>query len=138
MPHVIEKIEGRFGSQYYLNLLQQHVRQHVSSDGTQRYLLHDRFPVHTCAAVEEWFRSIPGITLINLPANSPDLMPLLNVGERVVEELRKNSITADNKEEMWQEVSSMFESVCKDVFVEELFSNIPLVLKHISECGGSF
>ncbi len=91
MPPVIHKIEGRFGSQAYLNLLQQHVRPHVglSSNEEMRYLFHDRFPVHTCAAVHDWFQSTPGITLVNLPANSPDLMPLLNVGERVVEELKK-------------------------------------------------
>ncbi len=137
MTPVIQKVEGRFGSEAYLDLLEKHVKPHVSSSEEMRYLFHDRFPVHTCAVVNNWFDSTPGITLTNLPSNSPDLMPLLTVGEKVVEELRKQSITVASRAEMWGEVSSMFQAVCKDVFIEELFSQMPLVLKHISECGGS-
>ena len=140
-PICIRRVEGRYGSQAYIDLLEDIVRPQLdffsgNPNLKKRAFFHDNFPVHCCKAVSNWF-NIPGITLISLPKNSPDLMPLLKISEKVVYELGKQGILASTKDELWDRVSRMFATICTQTYVDNLFSDIPNIVTEICESGGS-
>lgn len=141
MPVEIRRVEGRYGSQAYINLLKEIVLPRLGIDPPNPYqkkriLFHDNFPVHCCKAVADWSH-ISGISLISLPMTSPDLMPLLKISEKVVYELGKQGILVSSKDDLWDQVSLMFSKVCTEAYIETLFDDIPNILNDICESGGN-
>lgn len=73
----IIKIEGKFNSVKYLDILENHVVPTMNQD-QQRIFMHDNSPVHTAICVQDYLKNQQFETMFWCPF-SPDLNPIENV-----------------------------------------------------------
>lgn len=74
----IVKINGKFNSKQYLQMLKRHLRPAMARSGTPRIFMQDNSPVHKAKIVMRYLGNRPYKTM-EWPAMSPDLNPIENV-----------------------------------------------------------
>lgn len=136
-PRVIRLIDGRFGSEAYIKLLDENVLPLCNDHfEPKRPLLHDRFPVHRSKNVLEWIASRQSIFELPLPPKSPELMPLEGIWDAVIDELKTKEIFVQNRNDLWIEVSNMFQQICTVERVTEYVDKIPDIVFNMREKQG--
>lgn len=72
------KIDGRFNSEKYIDILSRYVLPFIQETDQDQAFMQDNSPIHTSNIVMEYFSEHP-IQLIDWPPYSPDLNPIENV-----------------------------------------------------------
>lgn len=101
--------------------------------GAKRNFIVDQFPVHKCEAVKEWFSRQSGLTLLILPPNSGDLMPVGSIADTIIKKLKSDSVNVSSTDELLRQVSVSFSTVCNTAIFKDTIMTIPNVVKHVCE-----
>lgn len=100
MPIPIQKVEGQYGSQACIILLEEIVQPQfaivLSSPLEKKRIFRGNFPIYCSRAFADWFK-ISSLSLISLHMSSPDLISMLKVSEKEVYELGKKVILVFTK-----------------------------------------
>lgn len=133
--HLIAQIEGRYGSDQFLSLIQKHIAMQTESSPQQSYIM-DSFPVHSCAAVKSWVTSTKG-EIILLPPQSPDLMPIGKLAEQIVKRINCQRTDFNNCSILWEKVYETFNDSSFQIEIKSVLDDFPRTLKQILESGGN-
>ncbi len=98
------KIEGRFGSQQFISMVEKHIVPTLQ-EGKERQCVMDKFPVHICTAVEQCFTANKAVSSLIPPSNFGELMPVGKICERIVKLLNSDGINVDSNDVLWEHIS---------------------------------
>lgn len=132
-PNSIFKIEGRYESEQFISLVRKNMCLLVEED---RLFYMDRFPVHKCDAVKDWFGK-QKCALLLLPEKSQDLMPVFSVAQLIVNKINSQKLDISNCDQLWDSVSSTFNSFTSHTILDVLHAFMPSKLKDVVNNGGN-
>jgi len=95
-----------------------------------------RYPVHRSKSVMQFVAETKNILFVDWPKYFGDLMPVETVWMQMSNNFATENLKATNEESLWREVSTMWEKVCTDDFIDQLFQDFPMKLKKIEQFGG--
>lgn len=136
-PNCIARIEGRFGSKQYVDLLNEYILPVCSTGPPNRLFVVDNFPVHLSSSIKEWFTTKDKIDYIVLPPKSSDLMPISKLGNAIVDHVN-SSVQNDikNNSDLYKAIVQSFQTICARLSFQNLFIEMSETIKTISESGG--
>lgn len=102
-------------------------------DEASRNFIVDQFPVHKCEAVKEWFARQSGLSLVILPPNASDLMPVGSIADIIIKKLKSDSADVSSTDELFCQVSKSFSNVCNTAIFKDTIMTVPNVVKHVCE-----
>lgn len=71
---------------------------------------HDNDPKHTARSTSEWLLE-HNVNVLQWPAQSPDLNPIEHMWQRVKQDLSKYPTKPRNKEELWDRLQTIWDSI---------------------------
>lgn len=127
-PNKICKIEGRYGSQQFAKLVEENILPHLDGGATRNFIV-DQFPVHKCEAVKQWFARQTGLSLLILPPNSGDLMPVGSIADIIIKKLNSVPVDVSSTDELIRQVFESFSTVCNTANFKDTVMSISDVVK---------
>jgi len=134
-PNSIFKIEGRYGSDQFLGLLQKNMSLLDENDTDHTYII-DRFPVHLSSSVKCWFDNNKGKSLILLPLKSPDLTPISKLSDYIINKVNSEKFDIDNTADLWDAVQKVFNDRSSTHAITGFASQMPNIVEEILTNGG--
>lgn len=131
-PNCISKIEGRYGSEQFCFMMKNNIVPILKKEA-ERVFIMDRFPVHICSVVRQWFNEQNGISLSLLPGKSGDFNPVAKVGEALVKHLNSHPVDVKTVEELWSAVSNEFKKICTPSFIQNALVEMREVMNNVCD-----
>ena len=137
-PTCISKIQGRYGSDQMIRLLDEHIGPALVGDHQPpvSFIL-DQFPVHLCSPVKDWFSRHDGINLAVLPPKSMDLMPVHKIGDLLVDHINRQDVDIQNVDALWNSISKNFSAMSRKGLFNTTLAEISELAKMICENNGN-
>ncbi len=137
-PTCISKIQGRFGSDQMIRLLDEHIKPAVGKgDRSPTSFIVDNFPVHLCSPVRDWFSSHDGIALAVLPPKSMDLMPVHKICDLIVEHINRQDLDINSVNVLWNTVSENFNVMSRKGLFNSDLAEMSALAKMICDSNGN-
>lgn len=96
----LARLHGRINGEVYKEVIRQHALPCLRSSGVQRPIfMQDNAPCHTCKKVKAFFTE-EQLTVMDWPAQSPDLNPIENVWKIIGERAQRKN--PKNQDELWK------------------------------------
>ena len=112
---LIQRLDGRLNTAQYIRFLGELTTAAAIDDVSCRPFAHDFNFVHRSAAVQHWIAGQPFLQQQPWSRSSPDLMPLTEVFDEMVETLnrryRSPAHRFENEDAIWQEISSVWDEL---------------------------
>jgi len=96
----------------------------------------DNDPKHTSKKAKKWFRD-NSITLLDWPAQSPDLNLIEDLWNKVDKHLRNNSNPAYNRDTLWENLKSAWDSI-ETNYCNKLINTMPERVKDVIKARGGY
>jgi len=133
LGHLAE-VEGRMNADQYVAILEGHLLPSLEESGIDEeevIFQQDNDPKHTSKKAKKWMED-NNITLLDWPAQSPDLSPIEHQWVYIKRELTKYSSPPKGVWEMWERVSKVWDDtpaeVCQNL-IESMPRRIEAVIK---------
>ena len=111
-PSCMSQIQGRYGSDQMIRMLDDHIGPAVGGSGQpQMTFIVDNFPVHLCSPVRDWFSTHDGVTLCVLPPKSMDLMPVHKICDLIVEHTNRQNVDVTSVNVLWNTILENFKKM---------------------------
>lgn len=111
-PGPLVRLHGRINAAVYKELLKQHVLPPLRTAVNQpAVFMQDNAPCHTAKSVKKFF-SEENVTVMDWPAQSPDLNPIENVWKLLNERTKKQN--PSNVAELWNYLKEEWEKISVD------------------------
>lgn len=137
----VTKIEGRFNSDSYIEILEEvllpSVRAMILPHPEVITLMHDRCPIHTARRVTRFLEEQPYVEVLDWPSRSCDLNPIENLWGIMVNEweMRRERTSA----ELYRHVVEVWEGVRnRPAIPENLATSMPNRLQQVIEKEGGW
>ena len=125
-PGDLCRITGSLNSELYLEALQDYVLSTFTWYGMKpatSMFQHDNSPVHTATSVQDWLEE-QQFTVLDWPANSPDLNIIEHVWRYIKYRLSGYETAPQNMNELWERVQDIWTSIPLD-FLQGLYESMP-------------
>ena len=119
-------IPGKVNSDQYLTVLKDYVlqsRDWFQMDPTTFIFQQDNASIHTARIIKEYF-SQQQLTILEWPANSPDLNPIENLWAIVKRRLDQFENRPKTFDELWEQVQQVWEKISQED-IESLYDSLP-------------
>lgn len=128
------KIDGRMDGDLFIQILDDELQETLTHYGkTPQDIIfqQDNDPKHTCKKAHEWFKN-HGFTLLQWPAQSPDLNPIEHLWEHIKRRLGEYETPPGGMLELWERVEAEWDNIPAEVcqnLIESMPRRIEAVLK---------
>jgi transposase len=131
------EVEGRMDANQYVDILENHLLPSMEESGISPEDLifqQDNDPKHTSRTAQEWMEG-HGITLLDWPANSPDLSPIEHAWGHIKRELAKYPMPARGVWELWERAAEVWTKIDPEV-CQKLIESMPRRLEAVIKAKG--
>ena len=123
---VLSEVEGNMDRFQYVDILSQGIpesREKLDLDGEEFLFQQDNDPKHTSNHAGKWFED-NGISLIDWPAQSPDLNPIEHLWQHLKRQLKKYGTHPKGVRELWDRAAEEWNKIGPEV-CQNLISSMP-------------
>ena len=134
----LAEIEGRMDADQYVSILEDHMLSSLEESGISEeevIFQQDNDPKHTSKKAQKWMED-HNITLLDWPAQSPDLNPIEHLWVHIKRELAKYSRAPTGVWELWQRVVEVWNAIPPEV-CQNLIESMPRRLEAVIKAKGS-
>ena len=136
-PGYAYRIDGRMDGDLFIQILDDELQEslaHYSKSPQDILFQQDNDPKHTCKKAQEWFKN-HGFTLLQWPAQSPDLNPIEHLWEHVKRRLGGYELPPGGMLELWERVEAEWDKIPAEV-CQNLIESMPRRVEAVLEAKG--
>jgi transposase len=132
-------IPGKVNSEQYLNVLKDYVLQSRDWFGMDRETFvfqQDNASIHTARIIKDYF-SQQQLTILEWPANSPDLNPIENLWAIIKRRLDQFEYRPKTFDELWEQVQQVWEKIGLED-IQSLYESLPNRIEQVLKRKGGY
>ena len=133
------KIDSTLDHHLYKNILEDELIQTIEfydMNPSKVIFQHDNDPKHTAKSVKEWLKN-QEFTVLNWPAQSPDLNPIEHLWFHVKKALNQFENPASGMIELWERVQKVWNEISPEV-CSNLFESMPRRIEAVLKSKGKW
>jgi transposase len=133
----LAEVEGRMDADQYVSILEDHMLPSLEESGISEeevIFQQDNDPKHTSKKAKNWMED-HNITLLDWPANSPDLSPIEHQWVHLKRELAKYPRAPTGVWELWERVVEVWNAIPSEV-CQNLIESMPRRLEAVIKAKG--
>jgi transposase len=132
----LAEIEGRMDADQYVAILEDHLLPIMEESGVSEEVIfqQDNDPKHTSKKAKKWFED-HAITLLDWPAQSPDLNPIEHLWHHIKKELTKYPTQQKGVWEVWERVAEVWNKIEPEV-CQNLIESMPRRIQAVIKAKG--
>ncbi|GJJ67920.1 putative transposase [Entomortierella parvispora] len=130
-------IPGKINSDQYLTVLKDYVlrsRDWFGMDRETFIFQQDNASIHTARIIKDYF-SEQQLTVLEWPANSPDLNPIENLWAIIKRQLDEFKVRPKNFDELWENVQQIWEKISLED-IQNLYDSLPNRIQQVQKRKG--
>jgi transposase/uncharacterized protein (DUF2267 family) len=132
-------IPGKINSEQYLTVLKDYVlqsRDWFGMDPATFIFQQDNASIHTARIIKDYFTE-QQLTVLEWPANSPDLNPIENLWAIIKQRLDEFKNRPKNFDELWEQVQQVWEKISRED-IESLYESLPNRIQQVLKRRGGY
>ena len=133
----LAEVEGRMDANQYVSILQDYLLPSMEESGISEEEVtfqQDNDPKHTSRKVKQWMED-NNITLLNWPAQSPDINPIEHLWNHIKDRLKEYPRAPKGVWELWERVAEVWNVVPSEV-CQNLIESMPRRLEAVIKAKG--
>jgi hypothetical protein len=133
----LAEVEGRMDADQYVSILEDHMLPSLEESGISEeevIFQQDNDPKHTSRKAQKWMED-HNITLLDWPAQSPDLSPIEHQWVHLKRELAKYPRAPRGVWELWERVAEVWNAIPSEV-CQNLIESMPRRLEAVIKAKG--